>query len=116
MKLHPVSALCLGIAVSAAFLFAAVEPLLSFEFETRGLISEAYYDSQPAIADHLAVSPGIGGNIVKNTFSFLRLGSLRLFLLFGINIMMAFSKSFIVRKKQSHPISIKNSILLKLRI
>ncbi|MDR3355851.1 MAG: hypothetical protein LBO04_01535 [Spirochaetaceae bacterium] len=104
-------------AVSAAFLFAAVEPVRFVEIEPQGQLSGVYYSSDLNIASRLAISPKIGGNIVKNAFSPQRLGSLRLFILFGIyHILTAFSKSLIIRKSQSYPVKVKNSILLKLRI
>jgi hypothetical protein len=113
----PVSALALGAAVSAAFLFAAVEPLRLFEFDAADSSYGAYYSSRLILSDCLAVSPKIGGNMVENTFSPLRFGSLRLFMPLGtFNVPAAFSIYFIIRKKHFISFSIKNSILLKLRI
>jgi hypothetical protein len=110
-------AVYLSIAVSAAFLFAAVDPIRSLAFETPGLITGAYYTAQGTITDCLATVPKIGRNIQGNTCSPLRLGSLRLFILFGIyTIITILFKSCIMRNIQTNSIHIKNPILLKLRI
>jgi hypothetical protein len=106
------------IAVSAAFLFAAVEPLRSFESETSGSISGAYYASQVTITGCLAVIQKAGEK-TQNALSFrlaLRL-TLRLLISLGIyQGFTAFSKSPLAGNTQTNPISIKDSILLKLRI
>jgi hypothetical protein len=117
MKLHPVLAVYLIVTVSAIFLFAAVEPVRSFEFENEEPISDAYYTSPLPVVEWLAVIPKIGQNTtLKNTFSPFRLGSLRLFIFFGIHIITIFSGSPFSGKIQANPVNIKNTIQLKLRI
>jgi hypothetical protein len=114
---HPVLAAYLIVAVSAVFLFAALEPVRSFESENAGPISGACYTSLFTTIDYLAVIPKISQNTTReNTFSPFRPGSLRLLIFFGIHIIALFSESPLAGKPQINPINIKNTILLKLRI
>jgi hypothetical protein len=116
-KSQPLLAVHLIIAVLAAFIFAAEAPVHSYEFEIMGTGSDTYYSSPVTIIECLAVVPKISESNVKNTFSPLRLASLRLFIFLGIyNIILAFLKSHFAGSVQLYPINIKSSILLKLRI
>jgi hypothetical protein len=117
IKSQSILAVFLGIVVSSAFLYAAVEPVRLIELEASSTVPGVYYTSHIAIAECLAVAPKIGRNIVENNFLSFRLNSLRFFFLFGIySIITAFSKSFITAKIQTNSINLKNTILLKLRI
>jgi hypothetical protein len=117
MRMRPVLAAYLIVAVSAVFLFAALEPVRSFELETAGPFSGACYTSLSTTIDYLALIPKIGQNNASgNTFSPFRLGSLRFFIFFGIHIVTIFSGLPLAGKIQVNPINIKNTILLKLRI
>jgi hypothetical protein len=114
---HPLLAIHLIATVFAAFIFAAAAPVHSYEFEIQKTGSDTYYTYPAVILDCLAIIPKIGQNNVKNTFSPLRLASLKFFILLGIcNIILAFSKSNFSGSAQLCHINIKNSILLKLRI
>jgi hypothetical protein len=115
MRIRPrhIGAVYLIIAVSATFLFEAVEPVRSYEIETLGPISGTCYTSQVTLIDCVAVIPNIGRNTIENRWT---LGFLRMLISFGMYSMTAFSKSFFIEKVQTNPIDIKNSILLKLRI
>jgi uncharacterized membrane protein len=114
---QPLLVVHLIIAVLAAFIFAAAAPVHSYEFEIRGTMSDTYYSSPVAIIDCLAIVPKISENNVKNTFSPLRMVSLRLFIFLSVcNIILAFLKSHFAGSVQLYPVNIKNSILLKLRI
>jgi hypothetical protein len=116
-KSQPSLAVNLIIAVLAAFIVAAAAPVHSYEFEVMGTGSDAYYASPGTIIDCLAVVPKISENNVKNTFSPLRLASLRLFIFLGMyNIILAFLKSNFMGSVHLYPLNIKNSISLKLRI
>jgi hypothetical protein len=103
------------IAVAVAFLFAAVDPIRSFDWEAPGTISGACYVSQVAAADFLAVLPKTSQN--GNTLSSFRMISLRFFVPLGIYAMVtACSRASLNGKTQADPLNKKNSILLKLRI
>ncbi|MDR2630305.1 MAG: hypothetical protein LBC60_05220 [Spirochaetaceae bacterium] len=116
-KPRPKLAVYLIIAVSTAFLFAAVEPIRSFEFEASDSISGRYYASPAITINYLAVVQKIGQNTAQNTFSFFRLGSIRFLISFGLfNVFTAFFKSSLSGKTNTNPINLKESILLKLRI
>ncbi|MDR3116078.1 MAG: hypothetical protein LBU25_11240 [Treponema sp.] len=107
-------AVYLSIAVSAAFLFAPVDPIRSSELEYPGLISEAYYTAQGTITGCLAIVSTIGRNIHSHRFSPLRLGSLRLFILFGIyTIISTLFTVCILSNIQTQGIYLKKSILCK---
>ncbi|MDR1300905.1 MAG: hypothetical protein LBK43_00335 [Treponema sp.] len=117
MRTRPqsIGAVYLIIAVSATFLFVAVEPVRSYETEMLGPISGTGYTSQVTVIDCVAVIPNIGRNTLENRWAF-RLGSLRILIPLGMYSITAFSKSPFIEKIQTNPIDIKNSILLKLRI
>jgi hypothetical protein len=104
------------IAFLVAFLYAVV-PANYYEFETMAPMRDSYYTIAVTSIDCLAVIPKIIQNNIKNTFSPLRIASLRLFVFLGIcNIILALSKSCFTGKVQLFPINIKKSIILRLRI
>jgi hypothetical protein len=106
-------------AALAVFLSATAETAYSFKLEIMGVAADdAYYVSPGATVDCLAVIPKIGQNNVNNSFSPIRLVSVRLFILLGICniIILAFSKSHLAGYIQLYPLNIKNLIYLKLRI
>jgi hypothetical protein len=112
---HPLLVIYLIIAVAAAFLFAAVDPIRSFEIETPEAISGVWYTSPLAAFELLAVLPQTSQN--GNSLSSFRMISLRFFILFGICVILTvFSGSFLNGKIQANPLNKKFSILLKLRI
>jgi hypothetical protein len=116
-KLRPALAVYLIVTVSAIFLFAAVEPVRSFELETAGPVSDVCYTSLFTTIDYLAVIPKIVQNATpENTFSPFRVGYFRLFIFFGIHIIMIFSGSPLGERIQVNPVNIKNTIQVKLRI
>jgi hypothetical protein len=115
IRFYQAVAAYLIIAVSAVLMLAAMEHVRSVEFETSGPISGSSYLSQVAAIDCLAVIPRIGQNTLKNAF--LRLGSLRFLLPFGIyNGITALCKSPFAGTIPAHPVDINNSIPLKLRV
>jgi hypothetical protein len=108
-------AVYLIITVAVAFLFAAVDPIHSFEIGTPGAISGACYIPRVMADDILAVLPQAGQS--GNTLSPFRMISLRFFILFGIYALVtAVSRSSLGGKIQANLVNKKNSILLKLRI
>jgi hypothetical protein len=115
LRQRPMLAVYLIITVAAAFLFAALDPIRSFEFEIPGAISGACYVSHIAADDFLAVLPQTSQS--GNTLSPFRMISLRFFILFGLYALVtAVSRSSLCGKIQANPLNKKNSILLKLRI
>jgi hypothetical protein len=112
---RPLLTVYLIIALLAVFLFAAVEPIRSLEFEKPEPIGLSY--TSPIISiSYLAVLPNTSQNAGESASS-LRAGALRFLILFGMYaIIAAFFKSLSLEKTQANPADVKNSILLKLRI
>jgi hypothetical protein len=113
---RPLLTAYLIVAVSAAFLFAAVAPVRSLELEAPGPVPDACYSVPVTTADCLAVIPKPGQSTGEDKFSF-RPGSPEFLISLDIfNGTTAFSKPRLAGKNQADSVNIKNSILLKLRI
>ncbi|MDR1058303.1 MAG: hypothetical protein LBL43_02020 [Treponema sp.] len=116
-RLRPLLAVYLIIVVSAVFLFTEVESIRSFELETPGAISGSCYTSPAAAVDCLAVIPKTGQNTAESAVSPFRVGVPRFLVPSGAyNDITAFFKSPFAGKIQANSFTIKDSILLKLRI
>jgi hypothetical protein len=105
----------LSIAVFVAFLVASVDPIRTLAFETPELKGDVYYTAQVSFPKCLATA--IGRNSFQKTLSLLRLGFLRLIMLWGMYTFLSpLCKSGILRNIQTTAVPIKQGIRLKLRI
>jgi hypothetical protein len=101
----------LVVVTAAAFTFAALEPFASGNFEDRGPISAVFLSQVDYTIDCLAAGESIGAKIRGAFFS-----PLRGLMSSGTKTGTAASHPFLNRIEKTSRLSIKNRILLKLRI
>ncbi|MDR0688858.1 MAG: hypothetical protein LBG08_01125 [Spirochaetaceae bacterium] len=111
-RLCLVLASALVFVIMGAFTFAAVEPFVSGDFEDRGPISEGFFSQVDYTVDCLAEGVSIMNKARGASFSPLR-GVISLEIK---NIGTALSHCSLKTIEKTNHLTIKNPILLKLRI